>query len=92
MTVSWTGLTYDDQGVWPLGAHGIGVSLAKRDPDTASPDPANWQTSLASGGTPGAHNFADPDAPQYTVLLPVDATWRYHATGESPPSTSSQWF
>ena len=56
---------YDDAGVWPSGADGAGVSLAKLDPDSASPFWQNWSTSAEMGGTVGRHNFAirvDPNA------------------------------
>ncbi len=47
---------YSDGGRWPVAPDGSGVSLVKRDPDSASDDPENWTWSARSGGTPGQLN------------------------------------
>ena len=67
---------YGDDDDWPPGADGSGVSLAKVDPDTASPPPDNWRTSLETGGTPGRHNFGSPAGPTQVELLPIGAPWK----------------
>ena len=72
---------YGDDDDWPPGADGSGVSLAKVDPDTASPPPDNWRTSLETGGTPGRHNFGSPAGPTQVELLPIGAPWKYSASG-----------
>jgi len=51
-------VTYGVDGDWPVAADGAGVSLAKRDPDSASAPAANWTVSEQMGGTPGVRNFA----------------------------------
>ena len=72
---------YGDDGLWAPGADGGGVSLAKLDPDTASPAPENWGTSRVMGGTPGAQNFSSANAPPHVTPLPIEAEWRYDASG-----------
>src|SRR6266511_2603672 len=54
---------YDDEGDWPVGPDGSGVSLAKIDPDFGSAPPENWAMSLKVGGTPGANNFPQGRGP-----------------------------
>lgn len=56
-------LDYDDSGDWPAAADGSGVSLAKKNPDSASEPVENWGWSDRVGGTPGVVNFlaADPN-------------------------------
>lgn len=56
-------VTYGTDGKWPAGADGAGPSLSKSSPNASSENPANWTTSWQNGGTPGAVNFPDPDAP-----------------------------
>src|SRR5687768_5095176 len=41
---------YKDEGEWPVGADGGGVSLAKLDRDSASGRAANWVPSAQMGG------------------------------------------
>ena len=52
-------IRYDDEAPWPVAADGDGPTLelvpGTRDP-AARDDPANWQASRPSGGTPGARN------------------------------------
>ena len=48
---------YGDNGDWPVGPDGGGVSLAKSNRNGPSDDPANWTISAQVGGTPGNHNF-----------------------------------
>jgi len=50
-------IAYGVEGDWPVAADGAGVSLAKRDPDSASTPAANWTASEQVGVTPGARNF-----------------------------------
>ena len=51
-------VSYGADGDWPVAADGAGVSLAKRDADSASAPARNWTASEQMGGTPGAQNFA----------------------------------
>src|SRR5689334_11807715 len=53
-------VSYGTDGDWPVAPDGSGVSLAKRDPDSASGPAANWGGSEQMGGTPGARNFPLP--------------------------------
>ena len=74
---------YGDEGGWPVGADGTGSTLAKVNEDSASDRAANWATSAATGGTPGAENF-----PPYTptvrdeIEIAIEGSWRYHDAGE----------
>jgi hypothetical protein len=49
-------ISYGDNGAWPVGPDGGGVTLAKRDRNSASEPAANWTSSIRMGGTPGAAN------------------------------------
>ncbi len=70
-------LGYDVAGEWPVAPDGSGVSLAKRDRDFGTANPANWTIS-AVGGTPGVDNFA---LVSNVRLIGVDGVWKYDATG-----------
>ena len=73
---------YDTEGDWPVAPDGSGVSLAKRDPDTAGSSAANWTSSEQMGGTPGARNFLLAGGPPpETRHIAVDSAWRYDASG-----------
>ncbi len=50
-------VSYGVDDSWPIAADGFGVSLAKRDKDSASGPAANWTVSEQIGGTPGVQNF-----------------------------------
>ena len=76
-------VNYDVNGNWPVGPDGSGVSLAKRDRNTASGPAENWTFSEQTGGTPGADNFplvgvAIPD----TSLVSFESDWKYNAAGQ----------
>ena len=57
-------IEYDDSGLWPQAADGIGAALELVGPDTISTDrlskPTSWQSSVSYGGTPGALGPARP--------------------------------
>src|SRR5262245_40886612 len=53
-------VNYGVDGEWPVAPDGSGVSLAKRDRDSASALGANWTASNRIGGTPGSENFQQP--------------------------------
>ena len=53
-------LRYGVDGLWPVGADGAGVSLAKKQPNLASEPAENWTSSAQFGGTPGTTNFSHP--------------------------------
>jgi len=53
-----TSLDYSDSDGWPTAADGGGRSLEILDPNGDPDDPANWQASTISNGTPGAANSA----------------------------------
>ena len=78
-------VNYDVDGKWPVGPDGAGVSLAKRDRNTASSPAENWTWSEQLGGTPGADNF-----PLVGVALPevqliaLESEWKYEASGQDP--------
>ncbi|HXF09673.1 MAG TPA: LamG-like jellyroll fold domain-containing protein, partial [Desulfuromonadaceae bacterium] len=60
---------YDVEGDWPVAANGAGVSLAKRDRETASGPAEDWTTSDQPGGTPGTANFPPSGGLAYPVGL-----------------------
>jgi hypothetical protein len=55
-------VNYGTRGGWPVAPDGSGVSLAKRDPNSASVVRSNWLGSARVGGTPGAVNLSVPPA------------------------------
>jgi hypothetical protein len=67
-------ISYGVDGDWPVAPDGSGVSLAKRDAETASGPGANWTVSEQIGGTPGAGNFK-----QDTFIAPpgLVSFWRF---------------
>ncbi len=73
---------YGDNADWPVGPDGSGVSLAKRDEDSASGPALNWTVSALVGGSPGRRNF--PTTPfEVTNSTPVllNSSWKYDASG-----------
>ncbi len=56
-------LDYKDNGGWPTAADGSGRSLEILNPNGDPDDPANWNSSAANNGTPGAANSAPPAQP-----------------------------
>jgi hypothetical protein len=84
-------VTYAVGGDWPVGPDGSGVSLAKKDEDTASGPAANWTVSALVGGSPGRVNFPLASY-QVTNTTPVllDSTWKYLASGQDPGSSWRQ--
>jgi hypothetical protein len=78
-------IEYGTDGDWPVGPDGGGVSLAKINPDSASPPATNWTMSAEAGGTPGAPNFPGPGAVAAdTGLVRIDDFWRYQNGGGDP--------
>ena len=77
-------LTYSDGGDWPSGADGSGATLARRNSESADPNPASWVTSADAGGTPGRVNFAvTGQGPTVTTAADLSSTWKYF-TGTPP--------
>ncbi len=74
-------LDYGDEGKWPIAADGGGATLAKRDPNLISDSPNNWTSSVLVDGTPGIRNFPAPENSYRRFLVPLNALWRYDATG-----------
>src|SRR5262249_57483522 len=74
-------LDYGAGGKWPVAADGSGATLAKKDPDALSNNPANWTSSVLIGGTPGARNFPAPALNQRRTLISIDSGWRFEASG-----------
>jgi len=72
----------DVDGDWPVGADGGGVSLSKRDEESASGSAQNWTVSPLAGGTPGRRNFAaTPFEITRNKPLAMGGSWRYDASG-----------
>ena len=71
-------VTYGVDGDWPVAPDGSGVSLAKRDPDTASGPADNWTMSEQIGGTPGAQNFTS--AGGFAVPPGLVSYWNFNET------------
>ncbi|MGK0185478.1 MAG: hypothetical protein ACI9R3_001256 [Verrucomicrobiales bacterium] len=86
-------LDYLDKAPWPVAPDGSGMTLAKRDPDSGSKQPANWTWSEQSGGTPGIENFPSPDDVPLDIVrqLEVDASWRYNETGAKFDANLAHW-
>ncbi len=78
-------LTYSDNGDWPTGADGSGATLARRNQLAAGDGALAWASSNELGGTPGGSNFSDAEtAPRSSKLVPINATWKYEASGVAP--------
>jgi len=76
---------YGTDGDWPVGPDGGGVSLAKINPNAASPPATNWSMSAKIGGTPGAPNFPGPSATATNaVLVRITDVWKYQNSGIDP--------
>src|SRR6266581_1264194 len=76
---------YGTDGDWPVGPDGGGVSLAKINPNAASPPATNWSMSAKIGGTPGAPNFPGPSATATNaVLVRITDAWKYQNSGIDP--------
>ncbi len=78
-------LDYNDAGRWPVEADGSGATLAKRNPYFANKPDENWSYSEQVGGTPGAMNFPDENAPPAVTTIPLfdlNTTWRFNEAGE----------
>ncbi|MBN2474881.1 MAG: lamin tail domain-containing protein [Pirellulales bacterium] len=81
-------LDYGDEGDWPVGPDGSGVTLAKIDPDTATAPAENWGFSADINGTPGAPNVLSSDSGSggglvESTLIPAGATWSYLDDGSN---------
>src|ERR1035441_8939877 len=61
---------------------GAGVSLAKRDEDSASGLASSWTVSALVGGSPGRRNFpTTPFAITNSTPVLLNSSWRYEASG-----------
>ncbi len=80
-------LDYSDGGRWPAAPDGGGVTLAKRDPESASGEPSSWEWSDEAGGTPGRPNFALPGSAVEIEAVSLASTWRY----TSDPGDGGAW-
>jgi hypothetical protein len=76
-------LTYGDNGAWPVGPDGGGVTLARRTASAAS-GPAQWAASGQLGGTPGEQNFSTNQLIDRTLVAPR-AAWKYRDADAAPP-------
>ena len=74
-------LEYRDGGKWPVAPDGSGATLAKSDPGATSDAPEHWTSSVRVGGTPGGRNFPAASAVQRRPVIPIDALWRFEASG-----------
>ena len=79
-------VTYGVEDDWPVAADGAGVSLAKRDSDSASAPAENWTASKQMGGTPGASNFA----PTGGFTAPPGLVSYWHFNEPSGPNVGDQ--
>ena len=76
---------YADSGQWPVGPDGSGATLAKTSRNLLSGKSSSWRTSLEIGGTPGAENFPQDNAPIPHVFVANDASWKFKDSGSAPP-------
>lgn len=87
-------MEYNDRGSWPVGADGLGSTLAKLRVHAASGDAANWTVSWQRGGTPGAENFPAFDgSPVDVTLVDWTSTMRVEDSGTAiPPAWNTPSF
>ncbi|MGI8604938.1 MAG: lamin tail domain-containing protein [Verrucomicrobiales bacterium] len=79
-------VSYDDEDDWPAGPDGGGVTLTKRDQNSAESRPANWVSSVEQNGTPGRLNFPTAGMPPtITAHVTLESAWRYRADNTPPP-------
>jgi hypothetical protein len=71
-------LSYGIEGDWPVAPDGSGVSLAKRDRDSASGPAADWTSSEQMGGTPGMQNFIS--GTNFSVPAGLVSYWSFNET------------
>ena len=85
---------YDDNGLWPQAADGLGVSLAKRTLNAGSDEATSWTSSVLVGGTPGRANFAETFKPRpepvERALVTQATPWRYDDSGSAQRPTWTQ--
>jgi len=55
-----TRVRYGNDGLWPLGAAGLGWSLVPAEDAVDPSDPESWRASTAPGGSPGGPDPAPP--------------------------------
>jgi hypothetical protein len=79
-------VTYGVDDDWPVAPDGAGVSLAKRDSDSASGPAKNWTASEQVGGTPGARNFASTGS----FISPPGLVSYWHFNEPSGPNVGDQ--
>jgi hypothetical protein len=72
---------YGTKGDWPIAPDGSGVTLTKRDQNTASAPADSWTESAQVGGTPGARNFPLPAAGGKTTAFTMLSSWKYDTSG-----------
>ena len=73
-------VNYGTAGEWPVAPDGSGVTLAKRDRDFGSRNPANWTWSAQVNGTPGTDNFPVGTGVR---LIAIDGEFKYEASGSN---------
>ena len=74
---------------WPVGPDGSGVSLAKKDENSASKPAVNWIMSASIGGTPGRPNFSKKSFEVLqSIPVPLQSVWRYQPAEKE---TNDQW-
>ena len=64
---------YGDNGDWPVGPDGGGVSLSKGNQLGGSHLSENWTISESVGGTPGIDNFVEPGTFVFRDLIGLEA-------------------
>lgn len=79
-------VSYDDEGDWPVGPDGSGLTLARK-LGSAAGGPSAWGTSAQMSGTPGNKNYAEPtDPPTQTTLIALNAAWKYKDDNVAQPA------
>ncbi|MBI4601039.1 MAG: lamin tail domain-containing protein, partial [Planctomycetes bacterium] len=87
---------FEDDGVWPALADGLGPSLEFTGEDTGNDLPSRWAASAVLGGTPGARNSryrapAPPLEDTESTLIPPDARWRTFKGRSAPSTPAGAW-
>ena len=78
---------YSDNGDWPTGPDGTGVTLARRQA-SAGDHPSLWTSSNEVGGTPGNLNFFEANGPPIRErVIETAAEWTFSDTGTLPPAS-----
>lgn len=83
---------YGTRSPWPFAADGSGASLQRRNPSSYASDPANWDASKPTPGSPFIPGLTPSihSQPEDQILLP-GATARFSVTASGEGALGYQW-